>query len=48
MQMFGVSNLFLLKGINEKPLGGRLDPPGKGMVNVFTQSNFRNQQKSDP
>ena len=29
---FGVSNLFFSKGIEEKPLGGRLDPLGTGRI----------------
>ena len=34
---FGVSNLFFSKVIEEKPLGGRLDPPplGIGRVNAI-------------
>ena len=32
---FGVSNLFCSKVIEEKPLGGRLDPLGKGSVNTW-------------
>ena len=47
---FGVSNLFISKVIDEKPLGGGVGStllPSKRRVNVFTRSDFRNQQNSE-
>ena len=42
MQTLALSDLFFSKVIQEKPLGGRLDPPplGKGRVNAAWHSDF--------